>query len=335
MAQPGALGLTTRLALLLAVGALLAGEEAASQEYRGPLHLREQNPIYQLFYVPTMEAAEIRSPGSWWAGVTFAYSNIFEQGTSATHELLVDMERLSTTLSLAYGMTDRVDAGARITLQTTGGGVLDPVIEGLHGAFNLSNGSREDYPSGVHHVYLRERAGQELYAVGSHAVAAEDVQIFTRVRLTGDNVGGGLVLRASLQLPTAGDGLGNGKADAALTLLGRASRGHWSFHGLLGATHLSAPPSLRGLSSDWGYYWGAAADRPLFRSVSGVIQLQGASRYVGGIGATELDKRPLILGVGLVGGDRWRWQVGFVEDVPPNSPSVDFTIHLQVSTVWR
>ena len=102
----------------------------------------------------------------------------------------------------------------------------------------------------------------------------------------------------------------------------------------MGVTSLSGPSRLASLANGWAGFAGVAAERLLSERVSGLVQLMGSTRYVHGIGATELDRPPMTLAFGLAGGERWAWQVAFVEDLPPNSPSADFTVHLQVSRVW-
>ena len=151
--------------------ALLTASAADGQVARGPLSVREQSPVYQLFHVPVMDGADLVGKGRWMAEFTVAYVNMFEQGVSSTHEILFDMERLGTALTLRHGLAEAFEIGARLRTQTTGGGILDPLIQGLHEAFNLSNGSREDFPSGVHgwaSPFRRDADG--VRAGGSRAV---------------------------------------------------------------------------------------------------------------------------------------------------------------------
>ncbi len=315
----------------MAVAPAAAGAQAA----RGPLVLREQNPVYQLFYVPFMERADLSSAGQSRLDVTLAYANIFEEGSSSTHELLFDMERLATTVAVRYGLTDRAEVGARLSFQSSGGGVLDPLIQGLHDILGFSNGNREKYPAGVHDVYLRETSGVVLFEAEPRSFAPEDLQLFGRFQVAGGgNRSYSVGARLTAKLPTAAGGLGTGSAAAAVSLLGRRSWDRWHVHGLLGVTSLDAPERLAPIAKDWAAFAGVAAVRAIGEHVSGLLQLMGSGRYVGGIGASELDRRPMTLAIGLAGGERLAWQLAFVEDLPPNSPSADFTVHLQLSKVW-
>lgn len=324
-----------RVARSLLVWVAVSPQVASAQHARGPFVLREQNPVYQLFYVPFMERADLHGAHELRVAVTLAYSNIFEEGTSATHQLLFDMERLATTFVARYGLTDRVEVGARLSFQSSGGGVLDPLIQGVHDVLGVSNGNREKYPHGIHDVYLRETGGRVLFEAAPRSFSPEDLQLFGRFQVAGGlDRPHALALRVTAKLPTAAAGLGAGGGDGAISLLGRRSWERWHLHGLLGLTSLDGPERLAAIAQDWAGFGGVAAERSLGEGVSAIMQIMGSSRYVGGVGATELDRRPMTLAIGLAGGDRWAWQFAFVEDVPPNSPSADFTVHLQLSTVW-
>lgn len=60
------------------------------------------------------------------------------------------------------------------------------------------------------------------------------------------------------------------------------------------------------------------------------------SPYFKSVGASELDRVPFNLAVGIIGGrgSAWSWQASLTEDVIPNTPSVDFTVDFQLSTTW-
>ena len=90
---------------------------------------------------------------------------------------------------------------------------------------------------------------------------------------------------------------------------------------------------MAGLTYDTGAL--IAGERSL-GSVALLAQLAGSSPYLVGAGVSELDHAATLLTLGVAGTRGvWRWQVGFVEDVPPNSPSVDFTVHVQFTRISR
>jgi hypothetical protein len=67
-----------------------------------------------------MEGADLVGPGEIRADVWLGFSNVFEQDSSATHVLFLDMERLISTIGLRWGVTASVEVGGRITLERPG-----------------------------------------------------------------------------------------------------------------------------------------------------------------------------------------------------------------------
>ncbi len=79
-----------------------------------------------------------------------------------------------------------------------------------------------------------------------------------------------------------------------------------------------------------------AAEYPLTEWVSGVVQYSIASATTQGFHDKEIDSPPMNLVFGLAGrvGDDWRWDASFQEDIPPDTPAVDFTLGIRVSRSW-
>lgn len=302
-----------------------------------PLALAERNPLYDLFYTPRMAPAHGVGTGQTHFGVEVAYSNIFERSVTPTHRQLFDLERLSTTLAVQYGLAGRLDVGARITIHTSWGGFLDSFIEGVHEAFNVSNGDRDLEPQGQNEVRLTERGGAVLFDAEPRGFAPADVQLFGQLRLMGTpSTASAVSVRATAKLPTGARGTSTGKADGAVEVHARRSGTRWGVHGLLGVTSLRASEALEPLANDAAVFAGVAVERRVTAGLSVLVQAQSGSRYVSGIGEDELDDFPLIVGFGVSGGsDDWSWQAAFVEDIPPNGPSVDVTLHFQVTRRWK
>ena len=66
-----------------------------------------------------------------------------------------------------------------------------------------------------------------------------------------------------------------------------------------------------------------------------LVQFTGSERYTVPTGVRNMDSSPInfaVGGAGVLGG--WEWQVSFAEDLPANSPSVDFTLDVQVGRRW-
>ena len=79
-----------------------------------------------------------------------------------------------------------------------------------------------------------------------------------------------------------------------------------------------------------------AAERSLGERVSAVVQYSLATPVVRGIGNPEVDwpSGNLVFGVTGRSGEKWRWDVSFQEDIPVDSPAIDFTLGLRVSRSW-
>jgi hypothetical protein len=79
-----------------------------------------------------------------------------------------------------------------------------------------------------------------------------------------------------------------------------------------------------------------AVERNLASWVSGVAQLSVASPRLQGFADSELDGWPVNLVFGAAGrlGKGWRWDVSFQEDIPPNTPAVDFTLGVGIRKSW-
>ena len=82
---------------------------------------------------------------------------------------------------------------------------------------------------------------------------------------------------------------------------------------------------------------GFAVERSLGRSVAAILQYQLSWPMLEGFGHRELDWPSSNLVVGAAGrwGEAWRWDASFQEDLPADTPAIDFTLGLRVSRRWR
>lgn len=79
-----------------------------------------------------------------------------------------------------------------------------------------------------------------------------------------------------------------------------------------------------------------AVERNLASWASGVVQLSVASPRLQGFGDPELDGWPVNLVFGVTGqvADGWKVDISFQEDIPANTPAVDFTLGIGVRRSW-
>jgi len=165
----------------------------------------------------------------------------------------------------------------------------------------------------------------------------EDVRLFAKWQAWKRADGGRLVsLRGTVRIPAQDDPAGERRADLGLTALGRASWARWHVHGAVGGATASAARNHGGILRDGSFFAELAVERNLAPWVSGVAQLSLASPRLRGFSDPELDGWPVNLVFGAAGrlGDGWRWDVSFQEDIPPNTPAVDFTLGVGIRKSW-
>jgi hypothetical protein len=303
----------------------------------GPLRTSERNPLYHLFLTPVVRGADVEARGSTWLQLANAYSNIFEYNSSALVRQRFDLERLSTTLTLLHGLLPGLEVGLQVGVQHSWSGFLDPFIQGVHGAFGLPNADREKVPNNLYRVRLTG-AGAEgpVYLDLPGGTALEAPRVLAGWRLLG---GPGsshvLSLRGVVKLPMGEAPASTGRSDAALLVASRHSWRRVHLHLSVGGVALDPTSELEPLVRSQALLASAALEVSVARSASLLAQFSGGSRYTRGAGFPELDRPPVNFGVGAAGRwGGWGWQVSFSEDLPPNSPSVDFTLDLQVSRRW-
>jgi hypothetical protein len=119
--------------------------------------------------------------------------------------------------------------------------------------------------------------------------------------------------------------------------LARLGVGAWYVHGMLGASISRASAELNDIVREGAAFFSVALERSFGSSVAGVAQYQIASPLLHGFAHRELDGVASNVILGLAGrwGDAWSWDVGFQEDLPADTPAVDFTLGVRVSRAWH
>lgn len=325
------------LLTLLCLGLLLPPTARGQEASFGPLTHEDGSPLHRVSYTPSMEGADPVPPGTLQADLWLGYANIFEQDSAATHELFLDLERLITATTLRWGVVEDLEVGGRLTFETTGGGILDPVISGFHNRLGLGNANRERYPKDQHAQLLRDGEGRIRLYVPQGTFVLEDVRLFGKWRMWREADGGSSVsLRATARIPTRRNLVGEERSDLALAVLGRTRWGRVFLHGMAGGSTVRASPELDPVLRDAAWFLTLAAEYPLLPWASAVAQFTAASPRLKGFDDVELDglSGSLVLGFSGTAGSGWRWDAGFQEDVPLDRPSVDFTLGLRVGRAF-
>jgi len=321
------------------VGILAAAPGPATAQWQplGPFRAGEQNPLYRLFHVPHADRADLVEPGTFRVESSVFYSNIFEQSQSRDHFQLFDMERMTTAVVVRYGPAPGWEVGGRLGVHTSWGGFLDPFISGFHDFFGFPNGNRDAFPEGEYEFLLVESRRQLRLEVPSHSPGLEDLRFFAKRRLGRREDGSSATsARATVRLASGTFAGSTGRADAAVSVLHRRSWGRAHLHLQGGVTTVNAPEVLGAVSRDLAGFISAAGEIGIVPSLSFLAQFVGGTAYVDGFGTTTLDRGPMNLVLGFAGsaGPSWRWSFSFAEDVPPNSPSADFTVGVEASRTF-
>lgn len=329
-----------RLRALLALSLLAASSPsaAAAQTHPlGPLTAEEGAPLQRLGFTPSVEGAPVTPRGRVRAELWMAYGNVWEQDSSAVAHVFLDLERLITAATVRVGLGGAVEVGLRATLERTGGGFLDGVVTGLHGAIGAGDRNRHDFPTGRYAQWLRDGEGTLLVEIPSRSrPTLEDVRLFAKWEAASRADGSAaLALKGAARLPTADNLRGAERADVALSLLGHAAWREWVFHAMAAGTTVRRSPEMQAVLRPTHWSFMAGVERPLHAQLSVVVQATGSTQLLSDLGDHDVDGAPTNLVLGLVGrAGTWRWELALQEDVPARGPSTDFTIQFGVGRTW-
>ena len=325
------------LFVLVCASGSAPGLALAQRPSLGPLTFEEGSPLQRVSYTPMMEGADVVGQGEFAADIWMGFSNIFEQDSTKTHVLFLDLARLLSAVTVRWGATESLEVGGRITLETTGAGVLDSFILGWHNGLGFGNANRDRFPNDQYAQRLTDGGSETFLDVPRETLGFEDVRLFAKWRaLRSEDERSVMSLRAVARIPGATDLGGNGRTDVALMALGRLGIGAWYGHAMFGGSTLRPSPELEPIMSGASVFMTLAFERSLGGSLAAVLQFQAQSAVLESFNHREIDQAPTNLVFGLAGrvGDSWSWDASFQEDIPADTPSVDFTLGLRVSRRW-
>lgn len=304
----------------------------------GPLTSEEGAPLQRLGLTPAMEGAALTPNGRVRADVWMGYSSIWEQDSSAVANVFLDLERLITAATVRVGVADRLEVGARATVERTGGGFLDRGILRFHKIIQMGDRRRRDYPRDAYGQWLRDAEGTLLVQIPGRSVPTlEDVRLFAKGALLKPEDGRwALAVKGEVRIPTADNTLGSERADVALTVMGRTAWRGFHVHALAGGTTVRRSPELAGVLRGRQWVGMLGVERPLRPGLSAVAQLTGSTPLLRRFGDHDVDGAPTNLVFGFVGRTRsgWRWEAALQEDVPPRGPSNDFAVQVSLGRAW-
>jgi hypothetical protein len=323
--------------ILIARSVLTVTPVAAQQPSYGPLTWEEGSPLQRLAFTAATEGADVVGEGGWSVELYNGYSNIFEQDSTETHTLFLDMERLTTALTLRWGAGEGVEVGGRVSLESTGAGVLDDVILGFHDGLGFGQANRDRFPSGAYRQWLSDGEDRVYLDRPPGALELRDVRLFAKWRTWRSADGRSLLsLRAVARLPARNPPEDNGRPDGAVMGLWRLGVGSWYAHGMAGVSVTPVSPALEPVLRGHSTFLTLGLERSLGSDLAALVQLQTQSAALRSFDHRELDRAPTNLLIGFAGriGGAWTWDASFQEDVPADTPAVDFTLTLRVARRW-
>lgn len=303
----------------------------------GPLGAEEGGPLQRLGYTPMVEGAAPVAAGELRASAWIGYTNLFEQDSTADHEMYLDMERMVTALTVRYGVAEGLEVGGRATLSTAWGGFLDGFMIRFHRALALGVRNRPHYPDGSYGAWLRDGDHRTLVEVPKRALSLDDVRLFAKWTVAGGpETRGTLSARAVARVPTAQPTVGSERVDVGVMLLGSLAWRGFFLHAMAGGSTVRRGPDMVDVLRSRQWFGMLGVERPLHERLSAVIELTGSTQLVRDFHDHDVSGMPTNLVFGVVGVTEggWRWEVGMQEDVPPRGPSLDFTIQLGLSRSW-
>lgn len=189
-----------------------------------PFATRNQNPLTQIFGLPTAESSKLLSPGETSVTLTLDLGNSYAISGSSREAVVLDGETTRTHLSLRYGLQKDFEIGLDLPYISHNGGFLDGFIENWHQFFNLPDGDRDQTPRD-RLEYSYQRNGKNLVQVTEDSEGIGDLRLSVAWQLVAeDGPGpGSAALRLGLKLPT-GDSdrlFGSGSTDLSLAISGQ------------------------------------------------------------------------------------------------------------------
>jgi hypothetical protein len=285
-----------------------------------------------------MEGATTLSPGQLSVEFRAGVANIFEHDSASTHLLFVDMERLETSLAVRWGIANGLELGGLVALVTTGGGVMDEAIVGWHDLFGFPNADRDDFPyRNYRQLIQREGAPPVLDVPERRTFGLEDLRLSAKWRiLSSADDRSVLSLRGVVRVPATPNSVAPEQTDGSLMALGRLGVGSWYLHGMLGRSFHRVSPTLQPVLNGGSTFATVTAERSLGSRLSALAQFEYQSAALRGFHVGEIDGNAfnLVLGVAGLIRNSWRWEVSFQEDLPAETPAMDFSLHLGLRRVF-
>jgi hypothetical protein len=211
-------------------GAIRARSDDPARIVRGPIPARtlEAVKLTYLFFRPRRAATQ--PSGTTLLSLQTAYANTYQNGHSATEDVVFDSEISHTSLSARQGLGPSTDLEVEVAVTYATDGCLDHLVEEYHKLLGLPSEGRENRPLNSYEMDARHE-GKLAYELEGNELGFGDLPIVLThafVEETDDTptISG----RVGVEIPTGSEpkGFGNGVLDYGGGVLAEKSFGRWT-----------------------------------------------------------------------------------------------------------
>lgn len=297
-----------------------------------PFFTQNQNPLIQIYGLPSLSSASLLAPGKIEFRLTLDYASNYVADANNRETLILDGESARLTMGGRWGFKDRIELGWEIPFLFFGGGFLDNFIIDYHSTFGFPQGGRDQ--AARNRLIMRyEKDGQELLKKEGASYGIGDVKLYGAWQIYERKHKTALSLHTCLKLPTGNsDHLqGSGSLDFSLWINGRQNYspvyGEVSLLGALGVIYLTLGNILPSQQQHFIYFASAGIDWRPWRLLSIKLQINGHSSFYKESDLRELNapSAQIVLGGTIFLSEHFSIDLGVVEDlIVKTSPDVVF-----------
>jgi hypothetical protein len=296
----------------------------------GPMNLPSQAPgqVLRLGLRPRTPSTLARHQREIWWTETFANIFAFEQ-----NDYLLDYLTLNSTLSFAYGLTDRLQVDLALGNLLRTDSFLDPITDAFHDLFGFGDAGRDRFPERDNIIDLEPQDGIDIEDRSSGTEATHLTLSLQQSLTDGTRTWPALAASASVRWDAGGhaDLEGDSRFSTGLTLSAARRLGE-AFHGYLGLGY-----NWHGLDESRGLaltdeQWSGLAAVEWRRASNRSWVLQYLVSEAVSIDRAPFDKASHELNLG------WKWEfkpgtvfeIGLIENIVELDNSPDFGLHFGI-----
>lgn len=299
---------------------------------RGPIPSRANAPVQLMFLSFRPRAATIQPESSLGFQVTSAYSSMFENGFSASSEVVLDGELWRNAVSARYGLSPDADLEIELPFLFATSGFLDRFVETFHALLLFPNSGRDERPDFAYEMEVHKE-GEEIYRLEGDHLGLGDIPIVYTHRLAEETDSHpALALRLGLEFPSGSQsrGFGNGGVDFGGGVLAQRSWSRWTATGAIDYVVTRDPAAFErgGVEAEDVFDAQVGLEYRWNDELSLLTGLVLSSSVTHDIDIEELDSEVLMVDVGVAWDlDGSRLLVGFEEDaIAASGPDFTFFV---------